>query len=74
MRYRRNFGGLDQELAGLEQVLDGPTFPFLYLEETFAAPAKLAAGMVIFADGTTWDPGAGRGVYWYDGSTWNLLG
>lgn len=36
------------------------------LEETFVEPAKPRTGMVRLADGTQWDPGSGRGVYYYD--------
>jgi len=35
-----------------------------------AAPAVPDEGMVIYADGTTWNPGAGEGLYFYDGSQW----
>lgn len=46
-----------------------------YLEETFAEPAKRYTGMLRLADGTEWDPGAGRGVYYYDegDSAWHKL-
>jgi hypothetical protein len=36
-------------------------------------PDPKAAGMVVWADGTNWDPGSGVGLYEYDGSTWNKL-
>ena len=44
-----------------------------YLEETYVAPARPRKGMVRFADGTKWNPGAGVGVYVYHSSTWNKL-
>jgi|TARA_R110002167_G_scaffold28386_4_gene95618 hypothetical protein len=31
-----------------------------------AAPAKPQRGQVIFADGTNFNPGNGRGLYYYD--------
>jgi len=31
-----------------------------------AAPAKPQMGQVIFADGTNFNPGNGRGLYYYD--------
>lgn len=37
------------------------------------APAKPQATDLARADGTDWDPGAGRGVYEYDGAAWNKL-
>ena len=40
------------------------------------APEKPFNGMVVIADGTNWNPGSGRGQYWYDESatSWNFLG
>ena len=36
------------------------------LEISNGAPATPRGGMVRIADGTNWNPGGGRGVYWYD--------
>lgn len=36
-------------------------------------PARPRDGMLVYADGTNWDPGAGEGIYAYFGSTWNSL-
>jgi len=41
--------------------------------EEFAEPEKPRKGMVRFADGTTWDPGSGAGLYLYNGASWNFL-
>lgn len=35
-----------------------------------AAPAKPQIGQVVFADGTNWNPGSGRGLYYYDSGGW----
>lgn len=45
------------------------------LEVTYVAPAKPRLGMIRIADGTSWNPGGGRGVYWYDpsGAGWTKL-
>lgn len=40
------------------------------LRVRFAAPEKPRAGMVVYADGTLWDPGEGAGQYTYNGSAW----
>jgi len=37
------------------------------------APAKPREGMVVGADGTYWNPGAGKGVYVYYDDVWNKL-
>jgi hypothetical protein len=74
VRYQRRHASLEQETEQLERVLAGPTFPFMFLEQLNAAPAKPQNGMIVWADGTNWDPGSGEGMYAYHGSTWNLLG
>lgn len=38
-----------------------------------AAPAKPQTGQVVFADGTNWNPGSGRGLYYYDTSGWVFI-
>ena len=44
----------------------------LWVEE-FEEPVKPRKGMVRFADGTTWNPGSGAGLYLYNGAAWNFL-
>ena len=39
-----------------------------------AVPTTPADGMLAIADGTTWDPGSGKGLYRYDGAAWNFCG
>jgi len=47
-----------------------------HFDVSYAAPPKPRDGDVRLADGTTWNPGSGRGFYWYDapGATWKFLG
>jgi hypothetical protein len=40
----------------------------LELRESFREPERPRDGMIIFADGTHWDPGNGRGPYYFDSS------
>ena len=35
-----------------------------------SAPGIYDAGSIVYADGTSWDPGAGAGFYGYEGSLW----
>lgn len=74
MRYVRQGGDVAAETLRIEQALAGPTVLALYLEKTFAAPLTPPDGMILYADGTVWNPGAGEGVYVYYGAAWNLLG
>lgn len=39
----------------------------------YAAP-KPREGLIAAADGTNWNPGAGKGLYIYYGGAWNKLG
>lgn len=55
-------------LATSIQIVDGVQYNVLY-----AAPAGPVAGMTVFADGTTWNPGSGRGLYEYRTSSWVKL-
>ena len=54
---------------GLEDFADA-----LRLLEITAEPNPKRNGMIVYADGTNWNPGSGRGVYVYKGSSWVLLG
>jgi hypothetical protein len=68
-------GYLYEELLKLQGVL-----AFLLTNHQFkeynAAPDKYWNGYVALADGANWNPGSGRGLYWYDEDTtsWKLLG
>lgn len=53
--------------AAIDRVAEG-YFPVVY-----SPPAKPRVGMVRNADGVMWNPGAGGGLYRYDG-TWKFLG
>lgn len=41
---------------------------FLMLRPIYVEPARPREGMIVYADGTVWDPGSGRGIYRYDGA------
>lgn len=47
--------------------------PYLYLQTLYAAPDKIRDGMVVMADGTTWNPGSGAGVYARVSGAWVKL-
>ena len=38
-----------------------------------AAPENPRQGLVVFADGTDWDPGSGEGLYEYLSTGWSKL-
>jgi hypothetical protein len=45
-----------------------------HLDKTYVAPTKPRDGDIRMADGTSWNPGSGIGVYAYYGAAWHLLG
>jgi hypothetical protein len=45
-----------------------------HLDTTYVEPAKPRQGNIILADGTSYDPGSGVGVYVYYSSAWHFLG
>lgn len=47
---------------------------FIQLKKTHAVPAKPREGIIVYADGTDWDPGSGEGYYGYYGAAWRKLG
>ena len=61
------------ELEKLAAQLSQPA-DFVTLKTLYAAPGRIFEGMVVKADGTTWNPGSGAGVYLYRGGAWRLLG
>ena len=44
-----------------------------HLDTSYAAPSKPRDGDIRYADGSTWNPGSGAGIYWYNGSTWTKM-
>jgi|TARA_R110000787_G_scaffold128001_5_gene239725 hypothetical protein len=46
----------------LDSVQDG------HIDVVYSPPTKPAQGDIRYADGTTWNPGAGEGIYFYNSS------
>lgn len=61
---RKEFESLSKELS--ETIA-------LDLRPVYRAPARPREGMIVFADGTSWNPGAGKGSYEYRGGAWFKL-
>jgi hypothetical protein len=45
-----------------------------HLDKSTAAPPKPREGDIRFADGVAWNPGSGKGIYYYNSTAWVLLG
>lgn len=73
----RDLDGLRQfvieEFQRLAIELESGNMEFLQLAERHVLPLKPRDGLVVFADGTNWNPGAGRGVYVYSSGAWAKL-
>jgi hypothetical protein len=68
-------GFLREVQAAIEQAAQRAE-PFMQLQVLYAAPSKTFPAMLVYADGTTWNPGSGEGVYRRNlaNSAWNYLG
>ena len=64
---------LRDELEKIAQAIDTPD-AFLTLDTIYAAPLKFREGTIIKADGVTFNPGSGGGVYCRRGAAWAFLG
>lgn len=66
---------LREEVARLERALNDAQ-PDYALQVLHAEPARLRAGMLIFADGTDFDPGSGEGLYRRNAANnaWTFIG
>lgn len=58
-----------RRLSGVIAELDQGRRSVLYAE-----PTRPRTGQLAYADGTTWDPGDGDGLYYYDGTEWVFCG
>lgn len=45
----------------------------LELRPVFVEPKKPREGMIVFADGVSWNPGGGKGAYVYSAGAWVKL-
>jgi hypothetical protein len=59
---RREFGAVAEGFEGQWQLPIRAT-----------PPERATEGMLVYADGTLWNPGAGKGVYVYNGTAWIKL-
>lgn len=65
---QRYLQDLEQRLLAAFLLLASSSLP-----KTTVAPTKPRDGMLRYADGTSWNPGGGKGVYLHNGSIWTLI-
>lgn len=61
-------------MAELENIARAINTPTLRLEMLYVAPTRPRDGMVVLADGTSFNPGSGAGFYGYRAGSWRFLG
>jgi len=80
MSYRRT---LPTQITRLEELVEYVTtelsrvelgFNSLQLTTLHTEPTRPRDGMIVLADGTSWNPGSGAGYYGYYGGSWAKLG
>jgi hypothetical protein len=64
---------IEQELQSIAQAMQSPNAA-LFLTPLAVAPLKPRDGMVVMANGTTFNPGSGAGFYGYRAGAWRFLG
>lgn len=62
---------VEDELRLIEQAFAEMTA--VELRTVFVEPTSPRDGMIVMADGASWDPGSGEGIYAYYGGVWNKL-
>lgn len=62
---------VEDEFHRLSQSLNGQTS--LDLSPVYREPLRPREGLVVYADGTSWNPGSGAGAYEYRSSAWHKL-
>lgn len=48
-------------------------YDLVWLIQQTAEPENPQDGWVVYADGTSWNPSSGEGIYAYYNNTWNKL-
>lgn len=64
---------VQEQLEILSALLQGMNVTAIQLAVLNVAPTRPREGLVVFADGTNWNPGSGKGVYVYASSAWVKL-
>lgn len=67
-------GQREELVQTILETIEGQQHNLLYVKKLYAAPSKTFEGMIVLADGATWNPGAGAGFYGYRNGAWQFLG
>lgn len=64
-------GWLESELLQISVFLQEQ--PYVLLTELHVEPSKPRDGMMVYADGSNWNPGSGEGIYARENGSWVKL-
>lgn len=64
---------VEQELQNIAEALQSPNAS-LYVSMLAVAPLKPRDGMIVLANGSSFNPGSGAGFYGYRAGSWRFLG
>lgn len=64
---------LASELRRIARSMVEPVADIYTLEPLAAEPTRRADGMIVYANGTDWNPGSGAGFYGYQAGAWVKL-
>lgn len=62
---------LVEQIQRLEDYINDPDI--VKTQVLYVAPTKPREGMIVIADGTKWNPGAGAGTYVYRAAAWRKM-
>lgn len=61
-----------EQFKAIEFAFAAPKIPLIPI--LTSAPVNPSDGMIVGADGTSWNPGSGAGYYGYRNGAWHFLG
>lgn len=64
---------INDEFRRIEEALRFPDSETVTIIKLHSAPEKPIEGMMVYADGTDWDPGSGAGIYQYRSASWTFI-
>ncbi|AGF91089.1 hypothetical protein SXHG_00067 [Synechococcus phage MRHenn-2013a] len=71
--YRQLLEYVERELASVSASID--SLANGDRDVLYQAPIRVFPGMIVYADGTSWDPGSGEGLYRYSlAGAWVFIG
>lgn len=69
----RDIEDVNRELIKLARQQTEPEPEFIFWQPSTVAPFRPRQGMLAWADGVAWNPGAGAGTYEYRAGAWFKL-